>query len=204
LFPHGPLALALIAGLAALGWEVRGDGGCVPGVPVVIAADDRIGGLHLPAVSAASGAPRLLILVGGLACLDRLADGLLLGASAVVNADLPFSEVLARVDAALRAVPPAPDVRERLRAGLRRRKAESDRFGRLTDREAAVLAELAAGLTATDIARQRPVALATVRTQIAGILRKLEVPSQTAAVALTYRACRDERVLAALRLGQHY
>lgn len=203
LFPHGPLALALTVGLAALGWEVRGDAGDESGVPVIIAADSQ-GHLQLPDVDAAPAASRLLILVGGLACLGELADGVLLGASAVVNADLPFPEVIGKVDAVLRAGAPQPDARDRLRGRLRRRKAESDRFRRLTDREAAVLAELAAGLTAAGIARQRPATLATVRTQIAGILHKLEVPSQTAAVALTYQACRDKRVLAALRLHQHY
>jgi DNA-binding CsgD family transcriptional regulator len=200
LSPQGPLALALTVGLAALGWKVRGDAGGGISVPMVIAADGQ-GRLQLPAVSAV---PQLLILVGGLACLGELADGLLLGASAAVNADLPFPQVVSQVDAVLRAGPPRPDARELLRGRLRRRKAESDRFGRLTDREATVLADLAAGLTAADIARRRPVALATVRTQIAGILHKLEVPSQTAAVALTYQACRDERILTVLRLNQDY
>jgi DNA-binding NarL/FixJ family response regulator len=201
--PHGSLALALTAGLAALGWEVHSDVTCVPGVPCVLAADDH-GRLHLTAIGAASSVPRFLILVGGVTCLDELADGVLLGASAAVNADLPFPEVLGRVDAVLRAGPPLADTRCRLRGRLRQRKAESDRFGRLTNREATVLADLAAGLTATEIARRRPVTLATVRTQIAGILSKLEVPSQTAAVALTYQACRDGRVLDHLRLNQDY
>jgi DNA-binding CsgD family transcriptional regulator len=197
------LASALTAGLAALGWEVGGDAAGLPGVPAVIAADgqDR---LPLPAVSAAAPVPRLLILVGGLACLDKLADGLLLGASIAVNADLPFPEVLGRVDAALRAGSLQREDRDQMRDKLRRRKAESDRFKRLTDREAAVLADLATGLTAADIARRRTVTLATVRTQIAGILHKLEVPSQTAAVALTYQACHDKRILTALRLNQDY
>lgn len=213
LMPDGPrplsilhrghaLAEALAAGLSSKGWRgwvVSDPGGCPVG-PLVVAADDQ-GCLRLPAASAA---PRLLILVGGLLCLRDLADGLLLGASAAVNADLPFPEVIGRVDAVLRAGEPQPGARDRLRGRLRQRKAESDRFRQLTDREAAVLAELAAGRAAADIARHRSVALATVRTQIAGILRKLEVPSQTAAVALTYQACRDKRVLAALRFYQHY
>ncbi len=203
LFPHDPLASALTVGLATLGWHVHGDAGGGAGVPVVVAADAQ-GHLQLPEVSAATAPPRLLILVGGLACLSELADGLLRGASAVVNADLPFPEVIGRVDAVLRAGAPRPEARDRLRGRIHRRKAESDRFSRLTDREAAVLADLAAGLTAAGIARQRPATLATVRTQIAGILHKLEVPSQTAAVALTYQACRDKRILAALRVHQHY
>lgn len=203
LFPRDPLALALTVGLAAQGWEVRGDAAAGSGVPVVVAADGQ-GHLRLPEVSAETAPPRLLILVGGLACLSELADGLLLGASAAVNADLPFPDVIGRVDGVLRAGAPRPDARDHLRGRIQRRKAESDRFNRLTDREAAVLADLAVGLTAAGIARQRPATLATVRTQIAGILHKLEVPSQTAAVALTYRACRDQRILATLRAHQQY
>jgi DNA-binding CsgD family transcriptional regulator len=203
LLPRGSLASALASGLAALGWIVRDDPAGDSGVPVVLVTDDH-GHLHLPAVSGSPSVPRHMILVGGLTCLGELADGLLLGADAAVNADLPFPEVLTRVDAALRAGPLPPGDRDRLRGRLREREAESERFGRLTDREAAVLADLAAGVAATDIARRRPVALATVRTQIAGILHKLEVSSQTAAVALTYQACRDSRVLVALRRNQHY
>jgi DNA-binding CsgD family transcriptional regulator len=201
--PHSPLAVALAVGLTALGWEVRCDAEGGSGVPMVIAANDE-GRLQLPDVSAAPAASRLLVLVGGLACLSELANGLLLGASAAVNADLPFPEVIGRVDAVLRAGAPQPDDRDCLRGRLHQRRVESERFKRLTDREAAVLAELAAGLTAADIAHRRPASLATVRSQIAGILHKLEVPSQTAAVALTYQACRDERILAALRPHQHY
>jgi DNA-binding CsgD family transcriptional regulator len=201
--PHGSLGSAVAAGLAALGWQVRGDMTGGPRVPVVLAADDQ-GRLPLSAVSGALPALRSLILVGGLACLGEMADGLLLGANTAVNADLPFPEVLVRVDAALRTGSPPTGARDRLRGRLRHRQAQSDRFGRLTDREAAVLADLATGLSAADIARRRPVALATVRTQIAGILQKLEVSSQTAAVALTYQACQDTRVLAALRHTQNY
>lgn len=172
-------------------------------VHLVLAADDH-GRLRLPPAGANLAAPELLILVGGLTNLGELADGLLRGAGAVVNADLPFFEVLDHVDSALRAGPLQPDSRDQLHRRIRQRKAESDRFEQLTDREAAVLADLAAGLAAADIARMRPVALTTVRTQINGILRKLEVPSQTAAVALTYQACHDQRVLTALRPRQNY
>jgi hypothetical protein len=133
-FPHGSLASALAAGLATLGWAVRGDPAGGSEVPVVLVTDNQ-GRLQLSAVSASSPVPRLMILVGGLACLGELADGLLLGASAAVNADLPFPEVLSRVNAALQAGPLLPGARDRLRGRLRQRKAESDRFGRLTDRE---------------------------------------------------------------------
>lgn len=146
-----------------------------------------------------------IVLVGGLACLPVLAAAsAVLDLTAAVNADLPFGAVIREVDSQLRDHPPARAVGSELRARLRERQIESDRFQRLTDREAAVLADLVRGQSATDISRDRPVALATVRSQIAAILHKLEVSSQTAAVALTHRACRDPRVTSGLRFHQNY
>ena len=43
-------------------------------------------------------------------------------------------------------------------------------------------------MSAAEIAEQRVVSLATVRSQIRAILRKLEVTSQLAAVAMAHRA----------------
>ena len=44
------------------------------------------------------------------------------------------------------------------------------------------------GLSAAEIAEQRVVSLATVRSQIRAILQKLDVTSQLAAVAMAHRA----------------
>lgn len=71
------------------------------------------------------------------------------------------------------------------------RLAEAERlapFERLTPREAHVLTGLIAGQSANELADAIPVSLATVRTQIRGILSKLGVGSQLAAVALARRA----------------
>lgn len=57
-------------------------------------------------------------------------------------------------------------------------------FAELTQREALVLAALTDGLTADEIAREHHVALCTVRSQIRGVLQKLDVKSQLAAVSL--------------------
>ena len=57
-------------------------------------------------------------------------------------------------------------------------------FEQLTHREALVLAALADGLSADEIARAHFVALTTVRSQIRAVLQKLGVRSQLAAVAL--------------------
>jgi DNA-binding NarL/FixJ family response regulator len=68
---------------------------------------------------------------------------------------------------------------------LRERKHLLDaRLGRLSAREREVLESIAAGMHAAGIAQQSIVSLATVRTQIRAILRKLEVNSQIEAIAL--------------------
>ena len=61
-------------------------------------------------------------------------------------------------------------------------------FDELTPGEADVLEGLIDGLNATEIAQQRGVSLTTARTHIRGILRKLDVSSQLAAVALARQA----------------
>ena len=59
----------------------------------------------------------------------------------------------------------------------------------LTDRERHVLMHMMDGLSAEQIAAVDYVTVATVRSQIRGILQKLHVHSQLAAVAYAYRAC---------------
>jgi DNA-binding NarL/FixJ family response regulator len=62
-----------------------------------------------------------------------------------------------------------------------------DRFDTLTERERNVLTHLQNGLTASQIAGIEYVTLATVRTHISGVLMKLGVNSQLAAVAKANR-----------------
>lgn len=52
-----------------------------------------------------------------------------------------------------------------------------------------MLASLVDGLSAEEIAEEHFVALTTIRSQIRGILQKLGVRSQLAAVAMANRAC---------------
>lgn len=73
---------------------------------------------------------------------------------------------------------------DELRAQRSRRADERAVFDRLTHREALVLAALCDGLIADEIAREHFVELTTVRSQIRSVLRKLEVRSQLAAVAI--------------------
>jgi DNA-binding CsgD family transcriptional regulator len=200
LFSQHTLARALAVRLEGLNWRIR-TGAAAPGSPVVVTEDDHgILPLHDITVPRATR----LILVGGLNCLGQLARAVLRPNTSAVNADLPFGVLVRQVSELLRASCVPHGLTQQLQAGLSQRQAEAERFCQLTDREAAVLADLACGLSAADIARRRPVSLATARSQIAAILRKLQVPSQTAAVALAYRSCADHRVTAALRSHQNY
>jgi len=68
------------------------------------------------------------------------------------------------------------------------RRARLAPFAQLSCREAAVLVEMMEGLSADEIAAKHFVSTSTVRTQIRGILKKLGVSSQLAAVARAYQA----------------
>ena len=140
---------------------------------------------------------RVLVLTGS---TDRLIHARCLeaGAVGVASKGEPFDRLL---DAVRRAV------RGELAIGRRRREELLDElrrsrsvrewrlapFRRLTPKEASVLLALAEGLSPETIARRSYVSLPTVRTQIRGILTKLEVGTQLAAVALANESgWRDE------------
>jgi len=71
-----------------------------------------------------------------------------------------------------------------LRLERMREQRSQATFERLTRREGLVLAALIDGLSAEEIAAEHFVSLATVRSQIRGVLHKLGVRSQLAAVAV--------------------
>jgi len=85
-----------------------------------------------------------------------------------------------------------PAARDALLAHLAEHRRDTDAlrssFGRLTEREAAVLAAIVDGANADEIAARMTVAVSTVRSHIRSILDKLGVNSQLAAVALARRA----------------
>lgn len=89
-------------------------------------------------------------------------------------------------------VPVSRSERYRLIDTWRRWQASADAtigsFEHLTQREAQVLAQLMMGHSVKVIANRSQVALATVRTQVRGILTKLDVGSQLEAVALALRS----------------
>ncbi len=145
------------------------------------------GGVDLVAPLRALG-PLVLVLTGS---TDRLVHARCIeaGASGVASKAEPFDRLLDAIRRTARGESPMGKLRQQeLLDELRRaRAARSERlapFERLTPKEASVLLALADGRSAEAIARASYVSLATVRTQIRGILVKLGVGSQLAAVAM--------------------
>jgi DNA-binding NarL/FixJ family response regulator len=148
---------------------------------------DRGSGVDLVGPLRALG-PRVLVLTGS---TDRLVHARCLeaGAAGVASKAEPFDRLLDAIRRTARGEPAmGRRRREELLDELRRERAtRSERlapFERLTPKEASVLLALAEGRSAEAIARASYVSLPTVRTQIRGILVKLGVGSQLAAVAM--------------------
>jgi DNA-binding NarL/FixJ family response regulator len=124
--------------------------------------------------------------------LDTLAAGITAGAVAVRDPTVvTFDELLDTLADAARGqvlMPPAERWRwtSYYRQLTRRRHAVAERLERLSQREAEVLGLLHRGLRPDRIAVECGTSLPTVRSQIRGILTKLEVKSQLEAVAILH------------------
>lgn len=134
-----------------------------------------------------------VVVVTGSADDDRRGTCLERGAVAVLRKTVPFAQLLDTVLAARegRQTQPDHERQEALAAMRRQREAQRVRerpFDRLTPREAFVLQQLVLGRSAAAIAAEQVVTEATVRSQIRGVLDKLGVSSQLAAVASAHRA----------------
>jgi DNA-binding NarL/FixJ family response regulator len=111
------------------------------------------------------------------------------GAVGIVSKNVPFKKLQEAVlDAAGGGAAMAEAERLRLvdaaAAARREDRSRLAPFASLTPREKAVLGHLSEGRSADEIAEAEFVSLATVRSQIQSTLRKLQVNSQLAAVAL--------------------
>jgi DNA-binding NarL/FixJ family response regulator len=130
----------------------------------------------------------LVLVVTGAHERRRWARALEAGAIGVVLKDQPFETL---VDTALRAARGEtvldPAFRRELLVELRHWRAERDRrlapFRSLTAREQQVLEEILHGHPVETIAQKWVVSPATVRSQVRGVLTKLDVTSQLAAAA---------------------
>lgn len=122
----------------------------------------------------------------------RVAQCLEAGAFGAVCTLDPVDRLLATVRetvAGRRTMPSASeaDLLGELHGFRRDRAAQLARFAQLSTRESEVLEELMRGNAPADIATASYVSIATIRSQIKAILRKLEVNSQLGAVALAYQ-----------------
>jgi two-component system nitrate/nitrite response regulator NarL len=145
----------------------------------------RDGATLIPALRAAGAH---VLVVSGSREIVRVAAAVEAGAIGHVGKEQPFEVLLATV---LRAVAGEPVLssfeRQELLAQLRRHRVEESRrlapFRALTPKESQVLDELSNGKSVDRIAHDWVVSEATVRTQVRGVLTKLDVRSQLAAVA---------------------
>ncbi|HEX3542168.1 MAG TPA: response regulator transcription factor [Acidimicrobiales bacterium] len=160
--------------------------------PVLVLLDLELGaeigsGLDLVRPITESGAS--VVLMTGVTERARLAAAVEAGAKGILSKAGGFEELVGAVRRFLDGEAILADhQRHELLAELRaRRSADRERlqpFETLTAREQSVLALLVAGDSAEVIAAKSYVSLATVRSQIQSIFRKLGVNSQVAAVAL--------------------
>jgi DNA-binding NarL/FixJ family response regulator len=169
--------------------------------PDVVLLDLDLGGAIgdgrslLPALAELDG--RVVVFTGIMDWI-RIGECLDLGASDFVIKSEPFTTLLAAIEeAAAGGTRLRPSQRERLLDQLHRHRAEQHNrsavLNRLTACERRVLTGLMQGRKAETIAAECGVAEATVRSQIRGVLTKLGVESQLAAVAVARRAGWDEQ-----------
>jgi two-component system, NarL family, nitrate/nitrite response regulator NarL len=133
-----------------------------------------------------------VLVVTGTEDLSRIGAAVDAGAEGFVHKSAGFDALLdAMQRMAEGEAPTDPSELRRLDQRIAREQAEHQRqlqvFDRLTDREQAVLARLMEGASVDEIASDNVVSVATVRSQVRGVLTKLGVNSQLAAVALAHR-----------------
>jgi DNA-binding NarL/FixJ family response regulator len=134
-----------------------------------------------------------VLMLTGAADPEILGSCLDLGAAGIILKRQPLLDLVRAIELAVEGLAPLrPHERDDLvtvsRAQRAARAQALEPFDALTARERSVLAGLLDGLTAEEIAGRDYVSLATVRTQIRGVLTKLDVTSQLAAVACARRA----------------
>ena len=132
-----------------------------------------------------------VLVVSGTTDRLRLAETVELGAVGFLSKQAPFEQLLSTVLDVVAQRPVLSTARRyELLADLRAARAIRERdlapFTTLTPRERSVLAALAQGQRVDTIASAAVVSEATVRSQIRGVLAKLNVNSQLEAVALAW------------------
>ncbi|WP_158854303.1 response regulator transcription factor [Saccharothrix deserti] len=196
LFGADVLLVALSAGLTALDWTcVSGDAtNPMPADAAVVLVDNHALSDRNVIVELAVR-PIPIVAIGSVRRPLSMIAAVRAGATDVVDADLPFIDLL---EAVMRGLVQRPPVsaggaarRRRLLDALLDRHRDEQLLGRLTPREQQVLRALAVGRSAGEIAGEERLSVATVRSHVQAVLRKLEVSSQLAAVAIGRRGWRD-------------
>jgi two-component system, NarL family, nitrate/nitrite response regulator NarL len=159
--------------------------------PVVVVVDLDLGplGSGLDLVGPLVEAGAVVVMLTGVTDRAQLAACVEAGAAGLLAKTIPFDDLIEAVaTVANRGTLLDQAGRDELLADLRAKRAADRRrlaaFEALTARERAVLAQLVEGRSAEAVAAASFVSVATVRSQIQAILRKLGVNSQLAAVAL--------------------
>jgi two-component system, NarL family, nitrate/nitrite response regulator NarL len=195
---HGMIAHTVATALTAIGIEVvvidPAEGDVVERtlafLPSLILLDLDLGpaGDGTDLISALRRDATPVLMVTGVTDPIRHARCLAAGAAGVVTKAASFDELMAAITQVREnGTLVAKHERDEALALLRLHEAERKRllapFESLSRREAEVLGELIHGASVEQIARDAVVSIATVRTQIRAILRKLEAPSQVSAIS---------------------
>jgi DNA-binding NarL/FixJ family response regulator len=130
-----------------------------------------------------------VVIVSGTTAAPRIGALVEQGAAGFVPKTRSFDAIVATVAAAAEHRPlMTTDERRHLLAQLRAARDRNGALERLSPRESEILAALVDGKTTIEVAGDGYVSEGTVRCQIRSILRKLDVNSQLAAVALAHKA----------------
>lgn len=164
--------------------------------PAVVLLDLFLGpliGTSVPLITPLVDAGVEVVMLTGVTNEVLLAACIEAGASGVLPKSSDLDDVVDTVRRAasherVQPVSERAQLLDRLRTDRRDRAARLAPFERLTRRERVVLGMLMDGKSASEIANEAVVSLATVRSQIRAVLQKLDVTSQLAAVALAYHA----------------
>lgn len=200
---HRLVAEGLKMGLAAEGFEVEttpGDFAIVRSDvlefdPDIVLLDLGLGehGNGLDLIPDLLGPGRYVVVLTGKQDALELGQAFDKGATAVLGKEIPFPALVAELREVSEGGTQAADRKRReIERELRRLRADHDErmrpFADLTPREEEVLAMLVEGRQAAEIARLSYVSMSTVRSQIRGVLTKLGVSSQLAAVSIAVKA----------------
>jgi DNA-binding NarL/FixJ family response regulator len=191
----GVLLAALSAGLTALDWTcVSRRATTALNAAVVLMTDDQ-GRSDRNVVVELAVRSIPIVVIGSVRRPLPLIAAVRAGATDIVDIDLPFVDLVESVVRGLVRRPSAAgrgaSRRRWLLDALHERRRDEQLLDRLTGREQQVLRALAFGRSAGEIAVAERLSVATVRSHIQAVLRKLEVSSQLAAVAVGRRGWRE-------------